>query len=183
MSAAPAITIEPASEEHLAEIAALAGVVWRAHYPGIISSAQIEYMLERFFDLDVLRSQLREGMRFDRALVNGSLAGFSAFSFEQNLLHVKLSKLYVDPDSQRQGVGGALLESCQKAAQVHGAALILLNVNKRNERAIAAYRKHGFTIRESVVVDIGNGFVMDDYVMTLPIGASSTEESCHDRAR
>jgi ribosomal protein S18 acetylase RimI-like enzyme len=38
-------------------------------------------------------------------------------------------------------------------------------VNKGNARAIAFYRKHGFDIAESVVVDIGGGFVMDDYVM------------------
>jgi hypothetical protein len=38
-------------------------------------------------------------------------------------------------------------------------------VNKRNASAIAAYRKHGFDVRESVVKDIGGGFVMDDYIM------------------
>jgi diamine N-acetyltransferase len=160
------LTIEPAREEHLIEIATLARIIWRAHYPGIISPEQIDYMLQRFFDLEVLRFQLREGTRFDRALVNGRLAGFSAFHFDLNLREVKLGKLYVHPDWQRRGIGRALLESCEKAAQERRASLILLNVNKRNERAIAAYRKHGFTIRESVVVDIGNGFVMDDYVMT-----------------
>jgi len=30
---------------------------------------------------------------------------------------------------------------------------------------VRAYEKHGFAIRESVVVDIGGGFVMDDFVM------------------
>ena len=38
-------------------------------------------------------------------------------------------------------------------------------MNKHNAGAIAAYRRLGFAMREEVVVDIGNGYVMDDYVM------------------
>jgi hypothetical protein len=45
----------------------------------------------------------------------------------------------------------------------------MLAVNKRNENAIAAYAKHGFAIVESVVKDIGGGFVMDDYVMSMHV--------------
>ena len=41
----------------------------------------------------------------------------------------------------------------------------MLSVNKRNAKAIAAYQKNGFGITESVVTDIGNGFVMDDFIM------------------
>jgi RimJ/RimL family protein N-acetyltransferase len=42
---------------------------------------------------------------------------------------------------------------------------LILNVNKQNLRAIRAYERNGFFVREAVVVDIGGGFVMDDYVM------------------
>ena len=38
-------------------------------------------------------------------------------------------------------------------------------VNKQNAHAIAAYEKYGFAKREAVRVDIGNGFVMDDFIM------------------
>jgi len=46
---------------------------------------------------------------------------------------------------------------------------VVLAVNKKNAKAIAAYRKHGFAIRESAVTDIGSGFVMDDYVMAKEV--------------
>jgi ribosomal protein S18 acetylase RimI-like enzyme len=42
---------------------------------------------------------------------------------------------------------------------------VILAVNKRNTAAIGSYRKYGFVVRESIVDDIGHGFVMDDYVM------------------
>ncbi|MBU2590584.1 MAG: GNAT family N-acetyltransferase [Nitrospinae bacterium] len=42
---------------------------------------------------------------------------------------------------------------------------IRLTVNKNNINSIAAYLKMGFIKKDSVVTDIGNGFVMDDYIM------------------
>ncbi|MEO8488040.1 MAG: hypothetical protein ABI585_17060, partial [Betaproteobacteria bacterium] len=55
-----------------------------------------------------------------------------------------------------------------RLVQVQEANLVL-NVNKRNAKAIAAYRACGLATREDVVVDIGGGFVMDDYVMAKPL--------------
>jgi diamine N-acetyltransferase len=165
VSALPAIAIEPAREEHLAEIASLAGIIWRAHYPEIISPEQIEYMLAHMYDLDVLRRELASGIHFDRALVDGVLRGFSSYGPSGAPGEVKLHKFYVHPDWQRCGIGRALLNQCEANARGRGATSLVLNVNKRNVHAIAAYQKHGFTICESVTVDIGGGFVMDDYVM------------------
>lgn len=42
---------------------------------------------------------------------------------------------------------------------------MILAVNKRNDKAIGSYKKYGFVVRETVVDDIGRGFVMDDFVM------------------
>ena len=57
----------------------------------------------------------------------------------------------------------------ENAARARGCAALVLNVNKRNAQAIRAYERSGFTAREAVVVDIGGGFVMDDYVMAKPL--------------
>ena len=49
------------------------GVIWRACYPGIITHAQIDYMLARMYSLDVLRDEIRsQGIRYDRLLVDGN---------------------------------------------------------------------------------------------------------------
>ena len=60
---------------------------------------------------------------------------------------------------------GALIERACACARDQGCSRLVLAVNKRNANAIAAYRKHGFVIGQSVVKDIGRGFVMDDYLM------------------
>jgi len=44
-------------------------------------------------------------------------------------------------------------------------------------QAIRAYERYGLAIREAVVVDIGNGFVMDDYVMALNLATASATMS------
>jgi len=154
------LNILPASPEHVADIARLAAVVWRAHYPGIISAEQIDYMLARMYDLDVLRDEIANGVTYLRALEGNELLGFAAHGPIGK--EIKLHKLYVHPERQRRGIGGALLKHVERECK---GRTLMLTVNKRNHKAIAAYKKHGFVIRDSVVVDIGGGFVMDDYVM------------------
>jgi len=154
------VKILPASPEQASDIAKLAAVVWRAHYPGIISTEQIDYMLAKMYDLDVLRGEIASGIVYLRALEGDQLFGFAAYGPSGS--EIKLHKLYVHPDHQRLGIGRALIGQVERAC---GSRTLTLTVNKKNEKAIAAYKKHGFTIRDSVVVDIGGGFVMDDYVM------------------
>jgi GNAT superfamily N-acetyltransferase len=158
------VTVEPATVEDLAEIAVLATVIWRAHYPRIISHEQIDYMLARMYDVEVMRRELESGITYDRLLADGALRGFSSYSPTSKAGEVKLHKLYIHPDYQRQGFGALLLKHVEDVARGRSSTLVLA-VNKKNTKAIAAYLKQGFTIRESIVVDIAGGFVMDDYVM------------------
>jgi len=58
-----------------------------------------------------------------------------------------------------------LLQHVERKVRAGGGRRLMLSVNKRNAKAIAAYRRNGFVIADSVVTDIGNGFVMDDYIM------------------
>ena len=160
------VAIEPVHRVHLAEISALADVIWRAHYPGIISPEQISYMLDRMYRVDTLRAELESGIHWFRALVASELRGFASVGPTDTAMEYKLHKLYVHPGWQRNGLGSALLKECESAARAHGATTLMLNVNKRNAKAISTYLKRGFTIHDSIIADIGGGFVMDDFVMT-----------------
>lgn len=159
------VAIEPATAAHLAEISALAAVIWRASYPGMITAEQIDYMFARSYDVDALRRELESGVTWFRALVEGELRGFASVGPTDSATEFKLHKLYVHPDWQRHGLGSALLKKCESTARTHGATTLVLNVNKRNDKALAAYLKRNFIIRDSIIADIGGGFVMDDYVM------------------
>jgi ribosomal protein S18 acetylase RimI-like enzyme len=158
------------TEEHLPVIAELAGLIWRACYPDIISRAQIEYMLARMYALDTLRGEIRsEGIRYDLLLVNNQPAGFAAYGPTPEPDVMKLHKLYVLPELHGRGLGSLLLRHVEQQVRAAGAHGLVLSVNKRNGQAITAYKRNGFTIADSVVTDIGGGFVMDDYVMMKPL--------------
>ena len=82
---------------------------------------------------------------------------------------MKLHKLYLLPELHGRGLGSRLLQHCEREVRAGGARRLILSVNKRNAQAIAAYKRNGFVIAESVVTDIGGGFVMDDYIMAKSI--------------
>lgn len=165
-TAAATTTIVPALEADLPVVAALAGRIWRLHYPGIISEAQIDYMLARGYALDVLARFLREeGAGLVIARHAGEPVGFAAWCRSGTTATTKLDKLYVLPTLHRQGIGRRMIEHVAARARADGATTLVLNVNKRNAAAIAAYRRCAFVVREAIVVDIGEGHVMDDYVM------------------
>ena len=158
--------IEPAAEAHLPAIQELAAVIWHAHYPGIISREQIDYMLARMYALETMRAEiLAQGIHYDRLLQGSALAGFASYGPTAEPETWKLHKLYLRPDLHGRGLGSQLLRHCETRAQALGAHRLLLNVNKRNAKAIAAYQRNGYAILDSVCDAIGNGFVMDDFVM------------------
>jgi len=158
-------TLRPEEAEALAE---LAERIWRHSYPGIISAAQIDYMLASRYHPPLIRQTLARGDHWDVVRDGETLAAF-AHSFHLEGGAVKLDKLYVHPDWQRRGLGRLLVERVEARARTHGRSHLLLRVNRKNAQAIAAYGKCGFTVVREVVEDIGGGFVMDDYVMIKPL--------------
>lgn len=142
----------------------LAGRTWRAHYLGIISAEQIEYMLAQRYKPGLVRQLIARGDVWLAARAGGALVGF-AHGHPLDGGDYKLDKLYVDPDWQRHGIGGELIAGIVRHARAHGSNRLVLRVNRQNRQAIAAYEKHGFKVATLIVEDIGGGFVMDDYVM------------------
>lgn len=165
--------IFPAGEEHLPALAELAGVIWRQHYPGIISRAQIDYMLGQMYSFETLREEIRSrGIRFYRLLVDGRFGGFASIGPTDTVGVMKLHKCYLLPELHGRGLGSLLLKHCEAEARRLGARRLMLAVNKRNAKAIAAYQRNGFAVVESVVTDFGRGFVMDDFIMAKDFNTS-----------
>jgi len=163
------VRFEKAEVKDLPRLSTLAAEIWRASYPGIISGDQIEYMLTMMYDVDVLRRDMAEGIRYDIATIDGEWIGFAGYGPTPVPGEVKLHKLYLRKEYQGAGVGSAILQHVMREAVEQGHKTMILNVNKGNARAIRAYERAGFIVKESVVVDIGGGYVMDDYVMTRPL--------------
>jgi ribosomal protein S18 acetylase RimI-like enzyme len=162
------VTFARATPGDIPLLQALAGQIWRAHYPGIISVEQIEYMLDRMYAADVIDQEMRAGIPWELIRDGEEAVGFLSYSFDQSAARLKLHKLYVLVERHGQGLGRAGLTRVMEVAAALGAREMSLYVNKRNQKAIRAYERAGFTVAESVTNVFGGGFVMDDYRMTAP---------------
>lgn len=171
-SPAEGIEIRRAEPEDYAVVGDLARAIWRVHYPGIITPDQIEFMLDQRYTPEALNRAVRnEGMLFELLSVGGVPRAFAAHGPIEDPVAWKLHQLYVLPEWQRGGLGGRLMAHVEHWALTHGRRRLVLTVNRRNLPALLAYQRRGFHIREAAVFDIGNGFVMDDFIMEKPLVA------------
>ena len=163
----PAPHIREASKNDIATIRDIATITWPDAYGRYISMAQLNYMLDMMYSDDSLLNQMNNGHQFYIAEHGSEAIGFASISKEANNA-CKLNKLYVLPTAQKTGAGKALLHKVIEYATAHGACCLYLQVNKQNN-AQQFYSKHGFTIREAAVLEIGGGYIMDDYIMELKL--------------
>lgn len=153
----------------LRAVAELAGEIWHECFTGIISVGQIDYMVERFQSLDAMCRQTEEqGYTYLAVYDNGELCGYIGVKPEADERFF-LSKLYLRCDKRGKGIAQVMLGRVSDEARAAGKSSVYLTVNKHNDRAIAFYKKEGFVVTDSVVTDIGGGYVMDDYIFTYTL--------------
>lgn len=162
------ITIRLLTTEDIPAVQTIAEVAWRSHYPGIISLEQIDYMLNWMYSTEQLGSDIQRGVKFIGLFSQGELSGFAAWELLDASI-AYLHKLYLRPEAMGAGLGSQLISSVFLQAKAAGASMLKLAVNKENVKAIKAYERNGFVRLESVCNDIGNGFVMDDYVYSIAL--------------
>jgi ribosomal protein S18 acetylase RimI-like enzyme len=157
------IVIREIEHHELIEVQKLAHAIWPVVYADMISKEQIDYMLNWMYSIDALEKQVSEGCIFLIAQHDDRFLGFASYGPGESGRY-KLHKLYVMAHLHGMGVGKLLLQEVCAALQNHGVDEIELQVNKRN-KAVGFYRSQGFTVEAEKVFDIGNGFVMDDFIM------------------
>lgn len=156
------VKLKEAGTGDISAISELAAMIWRQHYPSIISHEQIDYMLNLMYSAESLKEQMEtKKHRFFLITVSGVTIGFVSASSEKEgewFLH----KFYIDQLKAAKGAGsrafGELLD-------IIGPSVIRLTVNRQNFKSINFYFKNGFIIERVADFDIGNGYVMNDFVM------------------
>lgn len=145
----------------------LAYAIWPYAYAEILSKEQLVYMLDRFYNPEALLKQAENGQQFYLAQnVQQEYVGFVSYEINCEPNKTKIHKIYVLPKTQGSGVGKQLFELVKSRAEENQQKAIFLNVNKYN-KAQEFYLKLGFKITKEEVIDIGNNYIMDDYVMEV----------------
>lgn len=148
-------------------IAQMAQEIWNEAFSGIITQEQINYMVDKYQSYHAMKDQIEnQGYRYFIISKDGKDAGYCGVQVkEDNSLY--LSKMYLLKEARGQRLFEQMTNHLVKLCRDKGISRIWLTVNKHNDRAIAAYIKNGYKNIRSQTTDIGNGFVMDDYVFEL----------------
>ncbi|WP_332453165.1 GNAT family N-acetyltransferase [Chryseobacterium aquaticum] len=156
-----------ATEKDIPLVQDLAKRSWENAYAEILSQEQMHYMLTTMYSEAQLLEHLQHPnyhyyLVFDEVL--NSFDGFLGYEnhYEENT--TKLHRIYLVPESKGKGLGKKTLEFLNEKVKESGDNRVILNVNKHNS-AKNFYESQGYKIYDDGVFDIGNGFVMDDYLM------------------
>lgn len=155
--------------EQLNVVIDLTKKIWPVAYGEILSKEQLDYMIDKFYNEPALRELIQKGHVFYLAQdENENYVGFASYEINSEPNKTKIHKIYVLPETQGTGLGRQFFELVKEKAIENHQSAIFLNVNKYNN-AIHFYTKLGFTKVKDEVIDIGSGYVMDDYVMEVNI--------------
>lgn len=156
------------TEEEIAGLAQLGSEIWYEYYVSIISIEQIDYMVEKFQSVQAITDQIKsQGYEYYFMNVNGKSIGYLGIKQEGSKLF--LSKFYIHQEHRGKGYASQAIEFLIEICKDRRLDMIWLTVNRYNAASIAVYEKKGFRTVRTQVADIGNGFVMDDYIMEKEI--------------
>ena len=153
------------SQQELETTSKLAYQIWHEYYTSILGEDQVNYMVENFQSAGPIQKQIENGVIYRNIYFDGQPAGY--FAIEPQGEKMFLSKFYISSAFRGKGIFKATLSEIMELSK--GMKHIYLTVNKHNADSIAVYKKLGFYQIDSIETDIGNGFVMDDYVMQKDI--------------
>jgi ribosomal protein S18 acetylase RimI-like enzyme len=165
------VFIRIARTDDISVIHDMAEVAFRHTYREILSSEQMEYMMDWMYSPANLLKQFEDGHVYHILFSQGRPCGYVSVQKEgtdaDNIEVWHLQKIYVLPSEQGHGLGRTLFECAVKYIRSDAKgkpAALELNVN-RNNPSIEFYRHLGLKILRQGDFHIGNGFYMNDYIM------------------
>ena len=141
---------------------------WNDAYAGIILPENQERLLGRWYAPAALEEAIGQSESwFYVAVVQGEVIGFAQFIMRENG-RGELTRIYVLPEWQRQGVGSGLLREGLAALSTHGAEEVFVHVEKGNARGIGFYERRGFhQVREFSVELPEQNLELLEYALSL----------------
>lgn len=161
--------VEVSTELQVNDVVKLADEIWHEHYSTIISDAQICYMLEQFQSVSAIQTQIEKGYRYFLIYDEELPAGYCSIRYDRKDGRLFLSKIYVRKESRRKGLGNRLFSLVMELAKEAGLCKVWLTVNRNNSDSVQIYKRKGFLIDHEEDNEIGEGFIMSDYIMECPL--------------
>lgn len=158
--------IQRATEDHIFAIQSLSDVIWPHTFGEILTKDQIAYMMDMMYSTESLEKQMYE-LNHQYLLVeeDGEYLGYLSYELNyKGRKTTKIHKIYVLPSIQGRGIGRFFINAVEEIAKENDNNTLSLNVNRYN-KALDFYKRLGFEIVGVEDIDIGNGFLMEDYIL------------------
>jgi ribosomal protein S18 acetylase RimI-like enzyme len=152
-------------DDLISQISLLAKEIWVEYFTSIIGIDQVNYMLATLQSSEAIRQQIAEGYSYYLIAGQNNFVGYFSFRIDEMSNSVHLSKLHLLSAYRRCGIATDTLRFLHKKGMRNDCNKLWLTVNKNNSIAIAAYEAMGFSVTDSLTIDIGEGFEMNDYRM------------------
>ena len=151
------------TKEQIKVLADTANVVWHDAFKEILTLEQIEYMIKKFQSFQALSQAINDnGYKYYLIKTDNNVAGYTGLHEENGKMF--LSKLYILKEYRGEQISSKTFDFIENLAKGKNLKSVWLTVNRNNKHAIAVYKHKGFILIREQVADIGNGFVMDDFV-------------------
>lgn len=166
---------EYTEDDQLERLADLASEIWHECYAGLISDRQIDYMVDKFQSAQAMAEQIaQEGYRYFVLEIDGVPSGYFGLAKRpgEGLEPPEimfLSKFYLRRELRGKGFASQMFREVKRMTRRGGLELIKLTVNRGNVHAINVYKHFGMRQLDEKVTDIGEGFVMDDYIFGIMV--------------
>ncbi len=157
------LSIKRADTANLRDIFNLAHKIWQDTYVQNIGQTQVDYMLQLFYSEPALKEKLEKGHDIFTVYNNDDFIGY--LHLEQRSTDIFIHKFYIDTSSQHKGVGSWAMNHLKSEINTPN-KFLRLHVNRKNFKAINFYFKNGFIIEGYDDFDIGNGYYMNDFIMS-----------------
>ncbi len=161
-------SIRNATTEDIPLIHSLAEDSFVDTYKDVVSTKQLEYMMDMMYSHESLAQQFEEGHRYYiMSDISGCVIGYGSISPEGEMLY-HLEKLYLIPTAKGQGYGAILFAHLLgqiKRLCGGGDCRVELNVHRKNP-TVEFYFRQGMKIAQSEDFKIeGTDFVKPDYIL------------------
>lgn len=128
--------------------------IWVETYTGVISNAQIEFLLNKYFKPENIKKFIEMGYTYK------SVDKIGVLIYQEREKEIFIDKLYLPPSARGKGYPEKVFAELLKTGKD-----LILNVNQGNKRAVSCYLKNGFIIEVTHDVVLENGMINKDYIM------------------
>lgn len=156
------------TDEQEIGLSQIADEIWHEYWPALIGEAQTDYMVEQFQSLDAIKRDIADNS-YEYWILHDSdteeVVGYTGGHEEPETNRYFISKVYLFENQRGKGYARQVIAFYNDLCIDRNFKAMYLTVNKGNELGVRAYKGTGFEIIDAVETPIGEGFIMDDFIM------------------